>query len=113
MLKKFNQKVTEGFLFIDQYELVMAQLYFKMGVHEQPVQFEHFFRDYPDYGSHKAGYCINAGLEWFVEVHQQGNQPTPAIAGGGLKKLGTRVNAHLFCARYCILSVFMFIFKLK
>ena len=70
MLKKFNQKVTEGFLFIDQYELVMAQLYFKMGVHEQSVQFEHFFRDYPDYGSHKAGYCINAGLEWFVDWMQ-------------------------------------------
>jgi len=67
MLKKFNQKVTEGFLFIDQYELVMAQLYFKLGIHEQQVQFEHFFREYPDYGSHKAGYCINAGLEWFID----------------------------------------------
>ena len=70
MLKKINQKITEGFLFIDQYELVMAQLYFKMGIHEQPVQFEHFFRDYPDYGQHKAGYCINAGLEWFVDWMQ-------------------------------------------
>ena len=70
MLKKFNQKVTEGFLFVDQYELVMAQLYFKMGLHEHQVQFEHFFRDYPDYGSHKAGYCINAGLEWFVDWMQ-------------------------------------------
>ncbi len=67
MLQKFNQKITEGFLFIDQYELVMAQLYFKMGNHNKAVQFEHFFRDYPDYGSHKAGYCINAGLEWFVD----------------------------------------------
>lgn len=67
MLKKFNQEVTEGFLFIDQYELVMAQFYFKMGLHNQTVQFEHFFRSNPDYGSHKAGYCINAGLEWFVD----------------------------------------------
>lgn len=67
MLKKFNQKVTEGFLFIDHYELVMAQLYFKLGIHEQQVQFEHFFREYPDYGSHKAGYCVNAGLEWFID----------------------------------------------
>ena len=48
----------------------MAQLYFKMGVHEQIVQFDHFFRNYPDYGSHKAGYCINAGLEWFVDWMQ-------------------------------------------
>ena len=70
MLKKFNQEVTEGFLFIDQYELVMAQLYFKLGLHEHQVQFEHLFRDYPDYGSHKAGYCINAGLEWFVDWMQ-------------------------------------------
>ena len=70
MLKKYDQKVTEGFLFTDQYELVMAQLYFKMGLHEQPVQFEHFFRDYPDYGPHKAGYCINAGLEWFTDWMQ-------------------------------------------
>jgi hypothetical protein len=30
------------------------------------VQFDHFFRDYPDYGTHKAGYCINAGLEWLL-----------------------------------------------
>lgn len=67
MLKKFNQTVTEGFLFIDHYELVMTQLYFKLGIHEQSVQFEHFFRKYPDYGSHKAGYCVNAGLEWFVD----------------------------------------------
>ncbi|MCZ7615970.1 MAG: hypothetical protein M5T52_21060 [Ignavibacteriaceae bacterium] len=67
MLKKFNQTVTEGFLFIDHYELVMTQLYFKLGIHEQSVQFEHFFRKYPDYGSHKAGYCVSAGLEWFVD----------------------------------------------
>lgn len=70
MLKKFNQNITEGILFTDQYQLVMAQLYFKMGVHEKTVQFDHFFRNYPDYGSHKAGYCINAGLEWFMDWMQ-------------------------------------------
>src|SRR5690606_17424796 len=64
------QSITEGILFTDQYQLVMAQLYFKMGVHEKIVQFDHFFRNYPDYGSHKAGYCINAGLEWFVDWMQ-------------------------------------------
>ena len=79
MLKKFNQEVTEGFLFIDQYELVMAQIYFKLGLHEQQVQFEHFFRDYPDYGSHKAGYCINAGLEWFVDWMQNTSVTEPDI----------------------------------
>ncbi len=70
MLKKFDQKITEGILFTDQYELVMAQLFFKMGLHERKVQFDHFFRNYPDYGVHKAGYCINAGLEWLIDWMQ-------------------------------------------
>ncbi len=70
MLKKFDQQITEGILFTDQYELVMAQLYFKMGLHERKVQFDHFFRNYPDYGVHKAGYCINAGLEWLIDWMQ-------------------------------------------
>ncbi|MEJ2615876.1 MAG: nicotinate phosphoribosyltransferase, partial [Ignavibacteriaceae bacterium] len=67
MLKKFNQSISEGILYTDQYELVMAQLYFKHGLHETNVQFDHFFRSYPDYGTHKAGYCINAGLEWLID----------------------------------------------
>jgi nicotinate phosphoribosyltransferase len=70
MLKKFDQQITEGILFTDQYELVMAQLFFKMGLHEKKVQFDHFFRNYPDYGVHKAGYCINAGLEWLIDWMQ-------------------------------------------
>ena len=53
-------------LFTDQYQLTMAQLYFRMGLHESEVQFDHFFRKNPDYGSHQAGYCINAGLEWLL-----------------------------------------------
>ncbi len=73
MLKKFNQKISEGILFTDQYQLVMAQLYYKMGVHEKPAQFDHYFRQYPDYGLHKAGYCVNAGLEWFVDWMQNSN----------------------------------------
>ncbi len=67
MLKKFDQKITEGILFTDQYQLMMAQLYFKLGIHEKPAQFDHFFRSYPDYGNNKAGYCVNAGLEWLVD----------------------------------------------
>ena len=70
MLKKFDQRITEGILFTDQYQLVMAQLYFKTGMHEKHAQFDHFFRSYPDYGLHKAGYCVNAGLEWFVDWMQ-------------------------------------------
>ena len=62
-----DQKIAEGILFTDQYQLTMAQLYFRMGLHKRQAQFDYFFRSYPDYGLHKAGYCINAGLEWFLD----------------------------------------------
>jgi nicotinate phosphoribosyltransferase len=59
--------MAEGILFTDQYQLTMAHLYYRMGLHEKYVQFDHFFRHYPDYDGHKAGYCINAGLEWLLD----------------------------------------------
>jgi nicotinate phosphoribosyltransferase len=62
-----DRPTAEGILFTDEYQLTMAQLYFRMGIHETPVLFEHFFRSYPSYGMHKAGYCINAGLEWLLD----------------------------------------------
>ena len=65
-MKDDQRRVAEGILFTDQYQLTMAQLYYRMGLHEKIVQFDHYFREYPDYGLHKAGYCINAGLEWFI-----------------------------------------------
>jgi nicotinate phosphoribosyltransferase len=49
----------------------MAQVYYRMGLHEKYVQFDHFFRGYPDYGIHKAGYCITAGLEWLLDWIQE------------------------------------------
>ncbi len=55
--------LTEGILFTDLYQLTMAQVYFRMGIQDQEVVFEHFFRKCPDYGAHRAGYCINAGLD--------------------------------------------------
>lgn len=61
-----DNNLARGFLFTDHYELTMAQLYFRAGIHETPAQFDHFFRTYPDYGSHQAGHCINAGLEWLL-----------------------------------------------
>ena len=64
------KRTTEGILFTDEYQLTMAQLYFRMGVHEHAVQFDHFFRRCPDYGGHQAGYCVNAGLEWFIQWMQ-------------------------------------------
>ncbi|RMG68045.1 MAG: nicotinate phosphoribosyltransferase [Calditrichaeota bacterium] len=70
-MKKEQQATAEGILFTDQYQLTMAQLYFHLGIHEMPAQFDHFFRNYPDYGSHQAGYCVNAGLEWLVDWMQE------------------------------------------
>lgn len=66
-----QQRTAEGLLFTDQYQLTMAQLYFRLGLHERPAQFEHFFRRYPNYGSHQAGYCVNAGLQWLVDWMQE------------------------------------------
>jgi nicotinate phosphoribosyltransferase len=62
-----EKRIAEGILFTDQYQLTMAQLYYRAGLHEKRVQFDHFFRSYPDYGLHQAGYCINAGLEWLLD----------------------------------------------
>ena len=62
-----ERQMAEGILCTDMYQLTMAQLYFRTGMHEKQVLFEHYFRDYPDYGSHKAGYCITAGLEWLLD----------------------------------------------
>jgi nicotinate phosphoribosyltransferase len=65
-----ERETAEGFLYTDEYQLTMAQLYFRMGLHEKMGQFDHFFRSYPDYGLHQAGYCITAGLEWLVDWMQ-------------------------------------------
>ncbi len=69
-MKEKESRQAEGILFTDQYQLTMAQLYFRMGLHEKTVQFDHYFRRYPDYGLHKAGYCISAGLEWLLDWMQ-------------------------------------------
>jgi nicotinate phosphoribosyltransferase len=69
-MKQSEWEVAEGILFTDMYQFTMAQLYYRVGLHEKQVQFDHFFRNYPDYGSHKAGYCINAGLEWLIDWMQ-------------------------------------------
>ena len=70
-MKPSDRSTAEGILFTDQYQLTMAQLYYRMGIHEKDAQFDHFFRGYPAYGVHRAGYCINAGLEWLLDWMQQ------------------------------------------
>ncbi len=87
-----QRKIAEGILFTDQYQLTMAHLYFRYGLHERSAQFDHFFRSYPNYGLHQAGYCISAGLEWLLDwmdsarfgsseieflQQQEGSQGTP------------------------------------
>jgi nicotinate phosphoribosyltransferase len=54
-------------LLTDHYQLTMAQLYFRQGLHMRPARFEHFFRSYPDYGGHQAGYGITAGMGTFLD----------------------------------------------
>jgi nicotinate phosphoribosyltransferase len=66
-MKPSDRPTAEGILFTDQYQFTMAQLYYRMGLHETLAQFDYFFRSYPDYGAHRAGYCINAGLEWLLQ----------------------------------------------
>lgn len=61
------RRSAEGALFTDMYQLTMAQLYHRHGLHERPAQFEYFFRSYPDYGEHQAGYAVTAGLAWLLD----------------------------------------------
>lgn len=89
-----EQGTAEGFLYTDEYQLTMAQLYFRMGLHEKEGQFDHFFRNYPDYGLHKAGYCITAGLEWLVDWMQSTRCRDEDIAY--LKSQTNRIGGRIF-----------------
>ncbi len=89
-----DRALAEGILYTDQYQLTMAQLYFRAGLHERRAQFDYFFRHYPDYGAHKAGYCINAGLESVIDWMGQarfGDREISLLAG----QKG-RMGTHLF-----------------
>lgn len=66
-MKRESRAIAEGMLFTDQYQLTMSQVYFRAGLHTRRVQFDHFYRSNPHYGTHQAGYCVNAGLEWFLD----------------------------------------------
>jgi len=87
-----NQKdkdLSTGVLFTDLYQLTMAQIYFRNGMRETRAQFDYFFRSYPDYGSHQAGYCINAGLEWLLDWMREAKFGKEEIA-----YLASLKNAH-------------------
>jgi len=70
-MKEAERQLVEGMLSTDFYELSAAQVYFRQTVHERPAQFEHFFRSYPDYGKHEAGFCIHAGMGWLLDWMEQ------------------------------------------
>ena len=75
--------LANGFLFTDHYQLTMTQLYFRMGLHERPAQFDYFFRSYPSYGTHQAGYAIAAGLGPLLDWMDQatfGSEEAAALA---------------------------------
>ncbi|HEU4318866.1 MAG TPA: nicotinate phosphoribosyltransferase [Acidimicrobiia bacterium] len=59
--------MLHGILGTDQYQLAMAQVYWEEGLADRPAQFDYFFRRYPDYGTHQAGYCVTAGLGWLLD----------------------------------------------
>lgn len=83
-MKRSERSLAEGILFTDLYQLTMAHLYFHTGLHRRPAQFDHFFRSYPDYGNHQAGYCINAGLAWltdWMESARFGEEETAFLSG--------------------------------
>lgn len=88
-----------GILSTDEYQLTMAQLYFRFGLHERLARFEHFFRSYPDYGEHQAGYCVAAGLHPFVEWLSS-TKPQPGDVEA-LRSHRGRTGGRLFDDTFC------------
>ena len=62
------QRLTaKGILFTDAYQLSMAHLTFRMGMHKKVVQFDHYLRSTPGCDTHESGFCNNASLEWLLD----------------------------------------------
>jgi nicotinate phosphoribosyltransferase len=93
-----ERDLAEGILFTDMYQLTMAQLYYRLGMQDKNVQFDHYFRDYPNYGTHQAGYCVVAGMEWVLDWMAQARFGAPELDYlRGLKNHnGTRLFADDF-----------------
>lgn len=66
-MRQEDRALADGVLRTDLYQLTMAQLYHRHGLHERPAQFDYFFRRCPDYGGHQAGYCVCAGLQTLLD----------------------------------------------
>jgi nicotinate phosphoribosyltransferase len=87
-----------GVLSTDAYQLTMAQLYLRAGLHERMVRFEHFFRSAPDYGTHQAGFCVTAGQGPFARW-LAATRPTAADAEA-LRGHRSRTGTPLFGADF-------------
>lgn len=94
-----RHKLRHGILSTDAYQLTMAQLYMRSGLHERTVRFEHFFRSYPDYGTHQAGFCVAAGLGPFAEWMTT-TRATPADVDA-LRSHRSRAGGSLFSSEFC------------
>lgn len=99
-MKESDRALAEGMLYTDMYQLTMAQLYFRMGMHERPAMFEYFTRGYPDYGSHRAGYLIFAGLEWLIDWMQSARMTDRDIEA--LRAHKDRSGEPLFCDDFLV-----------
>jgi nicotinate phosphoribosyltransferase len=88
-----------GILSTDAYQLTMAQVYWRYGLHDRRVRFEHFFRSYPDYGTHQAGYCVAAGLGPFARWMTT-TRATPADVDA-LRTHRSTTGAPLFADDFC------------
>ncbi len=77
-MNRAHRELSEGILLTDQYQLTMAHLYFRQGLHRMPVQFEYFYRNNPSYGPHQSGFTILAGSgslwEWMAEARFTENE---------------------------------------
>lgn len=85
-------------LFTDFYQLTMLQIYYKYGLDNKKVKFDYFFRNYPDYGEHKAGYCIFAGLQPFCSWLECLNFPNDIL--NKMKSSKTATGDQLFTSDY-------------
>ena len=75
--------LQHGVLLTDLYQLTMAQVYFSHGIADNEASFEHYFRTYPSYGEHRAGYCVSAGLGALadrLERYRFGDRELAALA---------------------------------
>jgi nicotinate phosphoribosyltransferase len=94
MINSDKRRVAEGILYTDQYQLTMAQLYYRTEMHTRSARFDYYFRSYPDYGRHQAGYCISAGLEWLIDWMKRARFGDEEI--DYLRTHRTRAGARLF-----------------